>query len=56
MILQESGHIGQNIYLVSEALGLKCCALAGTKDENLEKLIDIDGITESVVYALAVGK
>ena len=55
MILQESGHIGQNIYLVSEALGLKCCALSGKKDEALEKLIDIDGITESVVYALAIG-
>lgn len=55
-ILVEAGHIGQNIYLVSEALGLKCCALAGTRDENLEKLIDIDGITESVVYALVIGK
>lgn len=55
-VLLEAGHIGQNVYLVSEALGLKCCALTGTWDENLEKLIDIDGITESVVYALAVGK
>ncbi len=55
-ILQESGHIGQNIYLVCEALGLKCCALGGTRDENLEKLIDIDGITESIVYGLAIGK
>ncbi len=34
----------------------KCCALGGTLDENLEKLIDIDGVTESVVYALAIGK
>jgi len=55
-ILLEAGHIGQNMYLVSEALGLKCCALGGTKDENLEKLIDIDGVTESVVYGFAVGK
>lgn len=55
-IMLEAGHIGQNVYLASEALGLKCCALGGTYDENLEKLIDIDGVTESVVYALAVGK
>lgn len=55
-ILLEAGHIGQNIYLVSEALGLKCCALGGTRDENLEQLIDIDGVTESVVYGLAIGK
>lgn len=55
-ILIEAGHIGQNVYLVSEALGLKCCALGGTRDEALEKLIDIDGVTESVIYALAIGK
>ncbi|MDO8521210.1 MAG: SagB/ThcOx family dehydrogenase [bacterium] len=54
--LTEAGHIGQNAYLVSEALGLKCCALGGTRDAALEKLIDIDGVTESVIYALAVGK
>ena len=55
-ILLEAGHIGQNMYLVSEALGLKCCALGGTRDENLEKLIDIDGVTEAVVYGFAVGR
>lgn len=55
-ILLEAGHIGQNMYLVSEALGLKCCALGGTHDEALEKLLDIDGLTESIVYAVAVGR
>lgn len=55
-ILLEAGHIGQNIYLAAEALGIKCCALGGTRDDNLEKLIDIDGVTESIVYAFAVGK
>ena len=55
-VLIEAGHIGQNMYLVSEALGLKCCALGGTRDENLETLIDIDGETESVVYGLALGR
>lgn len=54
-ILLEAGHIGQNFYLASTALGLKCCALGGTKDEELEKLIDIDGVTESLVYSLVVG-
>lgn len=55
-VLIEAGHIGQNIYLTSQALKLKCCALSGTKDEAIEKLLDIDGVTESVVYAVAVGK
>jgi len=53
--LMEAGHIGQNMYLTSEALGVQCCALGGTQDTNLEKLLDIDGTTESVVYALALG-
>jgi len=55
-ILVEAGHIGQNAYLVSEALGLKYCALGGMRDAALEKLIDIDGVTESVIYALAIGR
>lgn len=55
-ILHEAGHIGQNIYLVCEALGMKCCALGGTEDKKIEELIDVDGITESLVYAIAVGK
>jgi SagB-type dehydrogenase family enzyme len=56
-ILQESGHIGQNIYLVCEALNLKCCALGGFRisDEQIEKLLDVDGIEESLVYTLAIG-
>jgi SagB-type dehydrogenase family enzyme len=54
-MLLEAGHIGQNIYLNAAALGLKCCALGGTRDENLEKLLGIDGVTESVVYAVALG-
>ena len=54
-MLLEAGHIGQNVYLVSNALGVKCCGMGGTRDENLEKLIDIDGTTEAVVYALILG-
>lgn len=54
--LLEAGHIGQNIYLISEALGIQCCAHGGTRDENIEKLLNIDGTTESVVYGLAIGK
>lgn len=53
--LLESGHIGQNIHLVSEALGVKCCALGGVRDERVERLLRIDGVSESVVYALALG-
>ena len=50
-VLIEAGHVGQNLYLVAEALGLKCTAIAGTRDERIEEFLDIDGVTESLVYA-----
>ncbi len=51
----DAGHIGQNIYLIGEAMGLGVCAFGGWKDE-LEKLIKVDGIKEFVVYVVALGK
>lgn len=56
LILLEAGHIGQNIYLATEALGLQCCALGGTFDTAIEECLDIDGSTESAVYSLVIGK
>ena len=55
-ILLEAGHIGQNLVNTSTLLNLKVCPLGGTRDEALETLLCIDGITESVVYGLAIGK
>jgi SagB-type dehydrogenase family enzyme len=55
-VLLEAGHIGQNIQLVSNALGLKSCPMAGTRDELIEQILEIDGITESVMYTVIVGK
>jgi SagB-type dehydrogenase family enzyme len=54
-IFQEAGHLGQNIYLVSTALGLKCCALGGFDDDKFNELLDIDGETEGVIYVFALG-
>jgi SagB-type dehydrogenase family enzyme len=55
LILTEAGHIAQNISLVSEALNIKHCVMAGTYDSAVEDLIDIDGVTESLVYAVVLG-
>lgn len=54
-ILLEAGHIGQNLYLGSSALGIGCCSVAGALDEKIEALLGIDGVTESVVYVLLLG-
>lgn len=53
-ILVEAGHIAQNIYLASSALRLRCCAIGGYIDSKLNSLIDIDSLTETVVYVLAI--
>ena len=54
--LIEAGHIGQNIYFNCSAMGLKCCASGGLNYETVNKALDLDGISETVIYSLAVGK
>lgn len=54
-ILTEYGHVAQNIYLMSTALGLSCCSIGGFVDDGLNKILDLDGRDESVVGVIAVG-
>lgn len=54
-ILTEYGHIAQNFYLVSAGLNLGCCSIGGFVDDGLNKMIDIDGIDESVIGVVAIG-
>lgn len=53
--LIEAGHIGQNVYLTTTKRGLKCCAMGGYLDEEVEKMLDIDGRKEFATYLLAIG-
>lgn len=53
--LLEAGHMGQNVYLLSSALGLGACALGLSDATVLEKAFDFDGANESFCYAVAVG-
>lgn len=55
-IYLDAGHIGQNLALASEALGLGSCAVGALYDEEINRLLDIDGKEETVVYMTAVGK
>lgn len=52
----EAGHIGQNVSLVAAARRLLVTMLGGTNDGAVEALLDIDGVTESVIYSAAVSK
>jgi len=53
--LLEAGHIGQNIYLAAPEFGLGCCAMGGTRDEIVEVLIGVDGVTEALVHGVVIG-
>jgi SagB-type dehydrogenase family enzyme len=51
----DTGYLGQNIYLVAEALGLGACAIAGFVDDALEQLLGVDGKNEMILLLTAVG-
>lgn len=54
-LLLEAGHLGQNIYLAATALGLGPCGIGAFFDEEVDRLLGIDGRDEVTVYLLAVG-
>src|SRR3989339_1399293 len=51
----EAGHISQNIYLQAVSLRLGSVSVGAFLDEEINKLIGIDGRTEAVIYLHAVG-
>ena len=53
--LIEAGHVAQNIDLIASALDLPAANLGGFFDRELEALLDIDGVEQSLVYAVAIG-
>lgn len=56
VMLIDAGHICQNLYLASEALGLGACAIAAYDQELMDKLSQVDGNDEFVVYMAPVGR
>jgi len=51
----ESGHLAQNLYLVSEALSLGCCTIGGFIDDKINCLLDLNDTCEKVIYLAAIG-
>ena len=54
-VLLEAGHVAQNINLVSNALGLGCINLGGFFDQRVDDFLDLDGLTHSAIYLVAIG-
>jgi SagB-type dehydrogenase family enzyme len=56
LILQDSGHLCQNLYLACESIGCGTCAV-GAYDQTLaDELLSLDGKDEFVVYMAPVGR
>lgn len=55
-IYLDCGHIGQNLYLAATAMGLGCCGIAAFFDDEVNNLIEVDGVEETVIYLATVGK
>lgn len=53
--LIETGHLGQNLQLVAEQLGLASCVIGGFDDEKLNTLLDIQNTEETVLCMLGLG-
>ncbi len=51
----DAGHIAQNLYLAAETLGLGVCAIGSFYDNECDRILEIDGVEETVVYMATVG-
>jgi SagB-type dehydrogenase family enzyme len=54
--LLEAGHLGQNVLLAATALDLAAVPVGGVYDRRVEDFLAVDGVDESLVYALSVGR
>ncbi len=54
-VFLEAGHVGQNVNLTAAALGLGSINLGGYYDRQIDAMLDLDGVTHSIVYMIAVG-
>lgn len=55
-MLIDVGHVCQNLYIASESVGLGSCAIGIYNQELIDKMLNLDGEDEFVVYMAAVGK
>ncbi len=51
----DAGHIAQNLALAAVGLGLGTCQVAAFFDDEMNALLGVDGVEESVIYLSAVG-
>lgn len=55
-IALDAGHVCQNLYLTAEAIGTGVCAVAAYIQDQVDKVIGLDGKDEFAIYLAAAGK
>lgn len=55
-IAMDLGHICQNVQLAATGMGLGSCPIGAFYDDELNKLVGVDGEEETVLYMVTVGK
>jgi SagB-type dehydrogenase family enzyme len=56
VIALDAGHVCQNLYLACEAIGAGTCAVAAYHQQLMDRLVQVDGSDEFVIYLAPVGK
>lgn len=54
--LLEAGHVGQNLLLAAEALGLAAVPLGGFFDGRLDATLELDGVERGSLYLVCIGR
>jgi SagB-type dehydrogenase family enzyme len=54
--LLEAGHVAQNVVLAAAALGLAAVPLGAFYDRRTDALLGLDGVNESTLYTIALGR
>ena len=54
--LVDLGHIGENIYLASTSVGLETCGIGACVTSICDKMFELNGQDEFILYAQPIGK
>ncbi len=52
----DAGHVCENLYLAAESIGCGACAVGAFSDDQLNRILRLDGETQFVIYLAAAGK
>jgi SagB-type dehydrogenase family enzyme len=52
----DAGHVCQNLYLAAEAIDSGVCAIAAYHDDQVNKVLGLDGEKEFAIYIASLGK